>query len=392
MSFILASKLANLPAPSRANARTFLPLLFTRFPRVPGSFLMRDRKLPRRLSLEPLESRCLLAGATADLNAGVLNINGAGKNDSIHVSSDAIQLAVSISKHTFRFNAADVAEIHIFGGNGNDWIWIDNSIAVKAVIDGGGGNDRIHGGGGDDTILGGRGNDRINGSLGDDMLNGSAGIDTVSYANAASGVTINLLLSTPQNTGGAGIDTFVSIENVTGSAYDDGIIGSAQANVISGGTGNDTIDAGSSNDMVDGGYGNDLLKGAAGDDVITGGVGSDTIYGGAGADTLSGGTQADRFAYAALSDSTVAASDRITDFAAGDILDVSAIDANAGLAGDQAFVRAAAFTHTAGQFTLGYDAGTNTTTALFDTNGDAAGDMAILFTGNVTALTGTWVL
>ena len=35
---------------------------------------------------------------------------------------------------------------------------------------------------------------------------------------------------------------------------------------------------------------------------------------------------------------------------------------------------------------------TNTTTALFDTNGDAAADMTILFTGNVTALTGTWVL
>ncbi len=65
---------------------------------------------------------------------------------------------------------------------------------------------------------------------------------------------------------------------------------------------------------------------------------------------------------------------------------------NSKVAGNQAFVHADAFTHTAGEFTLAYDAGTNTTTAMFDTNGDANADMAILFTGNVTALTSTWVL
>jgi len=55
-------------------------------------------------------------------------------------------------------------------------------------------------------------------------------------------------------------------------------------------------------------------------------------------------------------------------------------------------VLASAFTHSAGEFTLAYDAGTNTTTALFDTDGDAAANMAILFTGDVTALTASWVL
>jgi len=259
-------------------------------------------------------------------------------------------------------------------------------------LTGGAYDDQLTGDAGNNILIGNAGNDLLVGGAGDDTLNGGAGSDTANYANAAAGVTISLALTTAQNTGGAGTDTFLSIENVTGSAYDDVITGSAQANVINGGNGNDTIDAGSSNDVVDGGYGNDTLEGAGGDDILIGNVGADTITGGAGADTLTGGAQADRFVYAALSDSTLAASDRITDLAAGDILDLSAIDANSTLAGNQAFVKAAAFTHVAGQFTLAYDAGTNTTTALFDTNGDANADMAILFTGDVTALTASWAL
>ena len=259
-------------------------------------------------------------------------------------------------------------------------------------LTGGAYDDQLTGDGGANILTGNAGNDLLIGGLGDDTLSGGAGSDTASYANATAGVTISLLLTAPQNTGGAGIDTFSSIENVTGSAYGDTLTGSAQINSISGGNGNDTIDAGSSNDTVDGGYGNDIIKGAAGDDVLIGGVGSDTITGGAGADTLTGGTQADTFIYMALGDSAPATADRITDFASGDILDVSAIDADTTVGGNQAFHFAAAFTHTAGEYRLAFNSGTNTTTALFDTNGDAAADMTILFTGNVTALTGDWVL
>ena len=104
------------------------------------------------------------------------------------------------------------------------------------------------------------------------------------------------------------------------------------------------------------------------------------------------GVQTCALPISALGDSAPATPDRITDFASGDRLDVSAIDANSTLGGDQAFHFAAAFTHAAGEYTLAYDVGTNTTTALFDTNGDAVANMAILFTGDVTALTGTWML
>jgi Ca2+-binding RTX toxin-like protein len=259
-------------------------------------------------------------------------------------------------------------------------------------LTGGAYNDTLTGDGGHNVLTGNAGNDVLAGGLGDDTLYGGAGSDTANYAAAATAVTVNLSLTAAQDTHGAGIDTLSSIENITGSTHDDILTGSAQVNSIAGGNGNDTIDAGSSNDTVDGGSGNDILKGAGGDDTLIGGAGTDTLTGGAGADTLTGGTQADHFVYTAIGDSTPGAADHITDFASGDVLDVSAIDASTTAAGNQAFHMAAAFTHSAGEFTLAYDAGTNTTTALFDTNGDANADMTILFTGDVTALTGSWLL
>jgi len=77
----------------------------------------------------------------------------------------------------------------------------------------------------------------------------------------------------------------------------------------------------------------------------------------------------------------------------GDVLDLSAIDANAGTAGtDEAFVRVANFSSVAGQFTLAFAAATGTTTLLGDTDGNGVADFSILFSGDVTALTTMWVL
>ena len=39
------------------------------------------------------------------------------------------------------------------------------------------------------------------------ILTGGSGADTVCYASAGSGVTVNLSTTGPQNTGGAGTDT-----------------------------------------------------------------------------------------------------------------------------------------------------------------------------------------
>ena len=89
--------------------------------------------------------------------------------------------------------------------------------------------------------------------------------------------------------------------------------------------------------ILDGGEGNDSLYGLAGDDSLIGGAGADLLDGGLGADSLEGGLGADRFVF---SSADGANGDVIVDFSAleGDKLDLRLIDANAGLAGDQAFV------------------------------------------------------
>src|SRR5262245_57562521 len=113
---------------------------------------MRTYRSQRKFSLENLESRRLLASASADLDAGVLTISGNGKNDWIQVGVADTQLTVSFNKQSFQFDTAEVTSIHIDGGGGNDWIWVDDTVEAGATIYGGAGNDRIHGGGGDDVI------------------------------------------------------------------------------------------------------------------------------------------------------------------------------------------------------------------------------------------------
>ncbi len=111
----------------------------------------------------------------------------------------------------------------------------------------------------------------------------------------------------------------------------------------------------SGSDKLVGTSGNDVLDGKGGKDVILGGAGNDRLIGGTGADTLTGGAGRDVFVFTSEKDSAPGQSgfvnnggyspqsgagkrDLITDFVHGvDKLDVSPIDANGKLAGDQAF-------------------------------------------------------
>jgi Ca2+-binding RTX toxin-like protein len=180
--------------------------------------------------------------------------------------------------------------------------------------------------------------------LGNDVLNGGAGIDTADYSNkivcgtlvlgATAGVTVNLNLGV-QNTGGAGIDNLVlgTIENLTGTNFNDTLIGNAAANVLSGLAGNDNLAGLGGTDTLNGGFnvgfGRDTLTGGAGRDLLTG-------FGGA--------LAFDTFDYNLASESGpgVLNRDVITDFngrgaLVGDQIDLSTIDANALLPGNQAF-------------------------------------------------------
>jgi Ca2+-binding RTX toxin-like protein len=89
-----------------------------------------------------------------------------------------------------------------------------------------------------DDILTGNGSSIIEGGLGNDQINGQfGGQDTASYQHATSGVTVSLMVSGPQNTGGAGSDSLSNIANLFGSQFSDNLTGDNNANRLDGGFG-----------------------------------------------------------------------------------------------------------------------------------------------------------
>ncbi|MGF6232292.1 Ca2+-binding RTX toxin-like protein [Inquilinus ginsengisoli] len=244
---------------------------------------------------------------------------------------------------------------NIDGSQGDDSLIGDSGANT---LQGGYGNDVLTGNGGNDVLNGGGGNDVLYGYLGADTLDGGTGSDTASYYTGTTGVVVDLVSGTGSGGQAAG-DMLTGIENLSGSHGDDSLIGNSGMNTLQGWNGND------------------VLTGAGGKD------------------TLAGGTGTDRFAYTASADSAVGANaDRITDFshAQGDKIDLSAIDADTGSAGDQAFsfIGPALYTGVAGQ--LRYHSNGTITTIAGDINGDGTSDFHIQLTGSIGVVAGDFVI
>lgn len=144
------------------------------------------------------------------------------------------------------------------GSDGGNTITAAN--ATDHIMYGDDGDDALTGSSGNDSLFGQDENDTLIGGLGNDLLHGGTNdSDTASYAGGAA-VTVSLAISGPQNTGGAGLDTLVEIENLTGSSFDDTLTGNAGDNVLTGGDGHDTLDGGTGNDTLSGGLGNDTYR------------------------------------------------------------------------------------------------------------------------------------
>lgn len=148
-------------------------------------------------------------------------------------------------------------------GNSSDNVIIGN--AWVNVLDGKDGRDHLIGGAGNDTLSGG---DSVTANgAGDDVLDGGSGVDLISYASAKGGVTVDLTIKVAQDTGGAGADTVLRIENITGSEFADTLTGTGANNLMSGGGGADVLIAGGGRDVLDGGIGEDRMYGGAGNDL-----------------------------------------------------------------------------------------------------------------------------
>ena len=155
----------------------------------------------------------------------------------------------------------------------------DTYVSIENLI-GGTGNDYLFGNKAANTLSGGEGNDVLVGGKGADILNGGAGEDWASYENATktSGMGVIASLSDPTgNLGDAVGDTYIGIERLLGSAFNDTLIGDINDNVLSGDGGNDILQGSGGADTL---YGDSIFGGANGADtfVFVGlGLGADTI-------------------------------------------------------------------------------------------------------------------
>lgn len=139
---------------------------------------------------------------------------------------------------------------------------------------------------GGDQISCGPGDDTVEGGAGDDFLAGGGGIDTLSYVNAARGVSA--FLGRPSlGFGGVdqGADIVTGFENVIGGKVADTLEGDSQANLLDGRGGSDILWGLDGADTLVGGVGADQLSGGAGDDKLSGGAGNDILFGDGGIDT-----------------------------------------------------------------------------------------------------------
>ena len=171
-----------------------------------------------------------------------------------------------------------------------------------------------------DTLIGDANNNNLRGGLGADVLDGGAGFDNAGYNNSTTGLTVSLA-NPASNTGEAAGDTFISIEGLIGSAFNDTLIGDAGNNVLRGDLGADALNGmggfdyasyGNSTTAVRASLGNpavntgeaigdtytsiegligskfnDILIGDGGDNYLRGGLGADVLNGGAGLDFAS---------------------------------------------------------------------------------------------------------
>jgi Ca2+-binding RTX toxin-like protein len=325
------------------------------------------------------------------------------------------------------------------GGAGNDTLW---------GLDG---NDTLNGGEGNDKLYGGAGNDTLNGGLGTDTYTGGAGADTFRFADPdeINGDTITdfsgdqiafaiaglsyigdaPFTNTPgqyryedgriafDSDGDGQADKNVFVQGFTGMLQETAagsnvlmaapnltLHGGATADILTGGNGLDTIYGWAGNDTLSGGMGSDtlygggddILYGGTGNDTLDGGDGADTLNGGLGDDTLTGGAGNDIFKFASLAeigdgyyDNGYYDYETIADFVSGaDKIDLAGVDANVGLAGDQAFsfVGTNAFSGAAGElrYQSGYLSG--------DVNGDLNTDFVIQLAGSPTLTAADLVL
>jgi Ca2+-binding RTX toxin-like protein len=217
---------------------------------------------------------------------------------------------------------------------------VESGTSSNDLLFGGKGADTLYGNGGNDTLVGGADNDTLYGGGNNDTMSGGAGNDIFAFdarefggdtiADFASGDRIDLHALNVSSL--SQLTPFMSQAgaNVVLSMFYDGstesitllntTLGSLTASsfILNDSTDSLVVTGTSSNDVLFGGKSADTIFGYGGNDKLLGGDGDDALNGGSNDDTLTGGAGHDTFVY----DARQFGSDTITDFAAGDKIDL----------------------------------------------------------------------
>jgi len=194
-------------------------------------------------------------------------VSGDAGDDRIQNSSDNLVVADYES-------SPEPVTVDLGAGTENGWgnDTLVNVDAVDAspfddVLKGSNGTNALYGEAGNDTISGLRGTDYIGGGPGNDKIDGGLGRDWLDYYDAPAGVRVSLANGTAS--GGAGHDTFRSIEAVFGSRHADTLIGGPGADRLEGNAGNDRLYGGGGKDTLIGEGGKDWADGGPARDVCS---------------------------------------------------------------------------------------------------------------------------
>ncbi len=372
---------------------------------------------------ETVQLRAAQFGSGIATNASIIGTDNsddtvANKSDRLDIVMDTAT-TLDLRKLTIRDFSDPGDFVKITGDGAAEKIY---GTGVVDMINAAGGNDILDGGIGADVMTGGTGDDTYYvDNSGDRIVESSGqGTDTVStsvtYVLEASR-SIDVL----QTTDAAGTAPLT----LTGNQYAQTVRGNAGNNTLDGKGGADTMIGLGGDDLYyvynagdvvveTSGKGTDAivtsvsyaltagqsveflqvvnpalasisLTGNAFAQRLVGNDGANVLEGGGGADKLFGLGGADRYVFRATTDSAGTARDSIGDFRQdqNDVIDLSLIDANAKLGGNQAFdfLGTGAFTGVAGQ--LRYQFSGADTLVQGDTNGDRAADFVLVLTGNI---------
>lgn len=330
-----------------------------------------------------------LGNDSIDLSTGLCTIYGDAGNDRFGIYGSEVRATLYGGDGADSFTIFGVTALVANGDAGDDQFAFTGD-ARAVLLHGGVGNDvfsannklvtgNIYGDAGNDSFLNfanATGGPQLRGGIGDDIYRYYAGTSASFVESAGEGVDLVQVARGVSYTLGTNIEN-LSVLSFGGST--------AAAATLNGNELGNTIQANSNTDTIDGGAGNDRLFGGGGNDTLIGGAGNDALKGDVGTDTLLGGLGADTFVYndGEFGGLSAPTAERIADFshAEGDRIDVSLVDANSALAGDQtfAFLGTGAFSGTAGQ--LRYQQISGNTYVQGDLNGDGAADFWIRLDG-----------